>query len=118
MVATTDDIKMPRMFPLIYLFLALPAIYVILKRLSTRYAISTRGLLERTGIITTSVKTVPFKHITAIEVKETIAGKIFSYAHLLIDTSGSGHAVELCWKYVNAAHKVKRQIEKHVGGEI
>ena len=102
---------------LIYVFLALPAIYVILKRLSTRYAISNRGLLRRIGVITTSIKTVPFKHITSIEVKEPIAGKIFCYAHLLIDTSGSGQAIEFRWNYVNAAHKVKKLIGKHIGGE-
>jgi uncharacterized membrane protein YdbT with pleckstrin-like domain len=100
-----------------YLLLALPGIYVILKRLSTRYAISNRGLLKRTGIITNNIKTVPFKHITSIEVKETILGKIFRYADLLIETSGSGQAIEFHWDYVGAAHNVKKLIEKHVGGE-
>ena len=118
-ISAVNDTNMTSMRPmlLIYVFLALPAIYVILKRLSTRYAISNRGLLKRIGIITTSIKTVPFKHITSIEVKETIAGKIFRYAHLLIDTSGSGQAIEFRWNYVNAAHKVKKLIEKHIGGE-
>ena len=118
-ITAGDDTDMASMSPivLIYVFLALPAFYVILKRLSTRYAISNRGLLKRRGIITTSIKTVPFKHITSIEVKETIAGKIFRYAHLLIDTSGSGQAIEFRWNYVNVAHKVKKLIEKHVGVE-
>jgi len=98
------------------LLLALPAIYIILRRLSTRYAISNRGLLKRVGIITTSIKSVPFKHITSIEVKETIAGKIFRYAHLLIDTSGSGRAIEFRWNYVKVAHNVKKLIEKHLAG--
>jgi uncharacterized membrane protein YdbT with pleckstrin-like domain len=99
----------------IYVLLALPGIYVIFKRLSTRYAISNRGLIKRTGIITNSIKTVPYKHITSIEVKETILGRIFRYSHLLIDTSGSGAAIEFRWDYVGAAHKVKKLIEKHVG---
>lgn len=115
-ITTKDNTGMTSMV-LIYAFLALPAIYIILKRLSTRYAISNRGLLKRTGIITTSIKTVPFKHITSIEVKETIAGKIFGYAHLLIDTSGSGQAIEFRWDYVKGAHKIKKLIEKHVGRE-
>ncbi len=96
------------------LLLALPAIYDILRRLSTRYAISNRCLLKRVGIITTSIKTVPFKHITSVEVKETIVGKIFRYAHLLIDTSGSGEAIEFRWNYVKVAHDVKKLIEKHL----
>jgi uncharacterized membrane protein YdbT with pleckstrin-like domain len=99
---------------LIYVVFALPGIYVILKRLSTRYAISNKGLLTRTGIITTSIKTVPYKHVTSIEVEETIIGKMFRYAHLLIDISGSGKEIEFRWKYVGAAHKVKKLIEKHV----
>jgi uncharacterized membrane protein YdbT with pleckstrin-like domain len=99
---------------LIYVVFALPGIYVILKRLSTRYAISNKGLLTRAGIITTSIKTVPYKHVTSIEVEETIIGKMFRYAHLLIDISGSGKEIEFRWKYVGAAHKVKKLIEKHV----
>ncbi len=102
---------------LIYVLLALPSIYFILARLSTRYAITNRGIITRTGVITNSIKTVPFKHITSIEVKETIAGRLFRYAHLIIDTSGSGKAIEFYWKYVGAALKVKKQIEKHIGGE-
>ena len=108
------DITGMRSMLLIYVLFALPAIYIILKRLSTRYAISTRGLIKKIGIITTSIKTVPFKHITSVEVKETVAGKIFRYAHLLIDTSGSGQAIEFRWKYVKTAHKVKKLIEKHI----
>jgi len=112
-----DGMRPMVLMVVIYLILAAPGIYIILKRLSTRYAISNRGLLLRTGIITNSIKTVPFKHITSIEVKETIIGKIFRYAHLLIDTSGSGQAIEFHWNYVGAAHKVKKLIEKHVVGE-
>ena len=41
---------------LVYLFFALPGIYVILRRLSMRYAISNRGLLKRTGVITNSLQ--------------------------------------------------------------
>lgn len=105
-------------FPIVmYSFLALPGIYVIFSRLSTRFAISNRGLIKRSGIFTTNLKTVPFKHITSIEVKETIIGKMLRYAHLLIDTSGSGQAIELRWDYVGAAHKVKRLIEKNVVNE-
>jgi len=118
-ITTVNDTNMASMRPMvmIYVFLALPAIYIILKRLSTRYVITNKGLLKRIGIITTSIKTVPFKHITSIEVKETIAGKIFRYGHLLIDTSGSGQAIEFRWNYVNAAHKVKKLMEKYVGGD-
>jgi uncharacterized membrane protein YdbT with pleckstrin-like domain len=101
----------------VYVIFALPGVYVILKRLSTRYAISNRGLIKKTGIITNSMKTVPFKHITSIEVKESILGKIFRYADLLIETSGSGQAIEFHWDYVVAAHKVKKLIEKHIGVE-
>lgn len=99
---------------LLFILFALPAVYFILKTLSTRYAVSNKGVLKRTGIVTASIKTVPFKHITSVEVKETIMGKIFRYAHLLIDTSGSGQSVEFRWNYVNAAHKVKKLIEKRL----
>lgn len=117
---TIGDTNVARIGPIVLIggfLLALPGIYFILKRLSTRYAISNRGLLKRTGIITNNIKTVPFKHITSIEVKETIIGKIFRYATLLIETSGSGQAIEFRWNYIGAAHKVKKLIEKHVGGE-
>jgi len=97
--------------------LASPGIYIILKRLSTRYAISNRRLLSRTGIITNNIKSVSFKHITSIEVKESMLGKIFKYAHILIETSGSGQAIESEWKFVTSAYKVKKLIEAHVDNE-
>ena len=113
---TLTDTDVSIFLPAIFanIIFALPGVYIILKRLSTRFAISNMGLIKRTGIITTNIKTVPFKHVTSIEVKETIIGKIFRYAHLLIDTSGSGKAIEFRWDFINAAHKVKRLIEKHV----
>lgn len=98
-----------------YMLLAVPGIYVLLKQYSTRFAITTRGLIKRTGIITTNIKTIPFKHITSIEVKETLTGKLLGYAHLLIDTSGSGQAIEFRWDYIKAAYNVKKLIEKHLG---
>lgn len=88
--------------------------YHILKRLSTRYAITNRGVLKKTGIFTNSVKTVPFRHITSIEVRETLFGKVLDYSSLLIDTSGSGLFVEFRWDYISSAHTVKKIIEKHV----
>jgi uncharacterized membrane protein YdbT with pleckstrin-like domain len=72
-------------------------------------------LLKRTGIITTSIKTIPYKHVTSVAVKETVPGKIFRFAHLLIDTSGSGQAIEFRWDFVKTAYKVKNLIEKRVG---
>jgi uncharacterized membrane protein YdbT with pleckstrin-like domain len=94
-----------------YFIMAIPGIYIILKRLSTRYAITNKGLITRMCIITNNVKTVPFKHITSIEVKESILGRIFRYSHLLVDTAGSGVGIEQKWKFVSTAHKVKRLIE-------
>ena len=116
MRSSVDPIRssMPLMC-LIFVFFASPALYVILKRLSTRYAISNKGLLQRVGVVTTSIKSVPFKHITSLEVKETITGKLFRYANLIIDTSGSGKAIELNWDYLKAAHRVKKLVEKHIG---
>ena len=101
---------------LVYIVLATPALVSILKRMSTRYAITSCGLIIRKGVFTDNVKTVPFKHITSVEVTENTVGRIFRYASLIIETSGSGKAIELRWDYVGAAHNVKKLIEQHVGG--
>jgi uncharacterized membrane protein YdbT with pleckstrin-like domain len=93
---------------------ALPALYVILKRLSTYYAITNKGLIQRKGIIITNIKSVPFEHIISTRIKETIGGKIFHYAHLIIDISGSGKTVELKWNYLTGVHSAKKLIEIHI----
>lgn len=93
---------------------ALPALYVILKRLSTYYAITNKGLIQRKGIIVTNIKSVPFEHIISTRIKETIRGKIFRYANLIIDISGSGRAVELKWNYLTGVHSAKKLIEMHI----
>lgn len=111
-----EDAKSGLIPGLLVLVLALPSIIVILKRLSTRYAISSRGLIKRTGIITNNIKTVPYTHITSTEIKETILGKIFKYADLLIETSGSGQPMEFHWPFIDMAHTVKPMVDKHIGG--
>ncbi|TAL16984.1 PH domain-containing protein [bacterium] len=107
-----------RGMPLVYLVLASPAIYIVFSRLSTRYALTNRGLLTRTGIITTSVKSVPFKFVTSTEIKETIIGKIFNYASVIIDTAGSGKSIEVDWKYLRSAHRVKKLIDGKISAQI
>ena len=99
---------------LVYVLVGFPAVFVILRRVSTRYAITNRGLIRRTGIIMNNLKSVSFVHITAIEAKETLAGKLFGHGNLFIDTSGSGRAIEERWRWVKGAHSVKKLIEKHL----
>lgn len=97
-----------------YLIMALPAIYFILKRFSTIYAITNKGIITRTGIITTSVKSVPYKFITSTAIKETIMGKLFNYANVVVDTAGSGGGVEVQWQYLKSAHRVKKLIDSKI----
>lgn len=108
---TSDEANGIGVMALLYFAMAMPAIIIILKRYSTYYAITNKGAIVRTGILTTSIKTVPFKHITSTEVFETIAGRVFRYAHVSIDTSGSGKGVELRWNFTKSAHKVKKIID-------
>ena len=103
-----------RFMVFIYLAMASPAIYVILVRMSTKYGITNRGLVTRTGIITTNVKSVPYKFVTSTEIKETIIGKMFNYANVIIDTAGSGKNIEANWRYLRSAHKVKKLIDSKI----
>jgi len=95
----------------VYLVLALPAIYLITSTSATRYAITNKGIVTRTGIF---VSNINYKHITSVSLKETIFGKLLRYASLLIDTSGSGSSIELKWRNVKAAYKVKRLIDESI----
>ena len=52
------------------------------------------------------------KYITSIDVKETIIGKIFHYAHLQVYTSGGGGLSDLAWKYLKNPYEVKSIIER------
>lgn len=45
-----------RLMVFVYVIFALPSIYVILKRLSTRYSISNRGLLKGNESLLTALK--------------------------------------------------------------
>lgn len=101
-------------FLIFILILVSPALLIILKRYSTRYAITNLGIVTRTGIITTNVKTIPFKFITSSEVNEGIVGKVLNYATVKIDTAGSGKAIELQWEYLSSAHNVKKMIDSKI----
>ncbi len=99
------------------LILSLPAVYVILETSSTRYAITNKGIVTRTGIFVSNIKTVNYKHITSISLRETILGRLLRYANLYIDTSGSGSSIELKWRNVKSADKVKRLIDTYISTE-
>ena len=102
---------------LLYLVLALPAIYLIMATTATRFVITSKGIVMRTGIFVSNIKTVNYKHITSVSLKETILGRLLRYASLLVDTSGSGSFIELKWRNVKSAHKVKRLIDEHISAD-
>lgn len=56
-MTTVNDADKTSIRPVIFMHVlfASPAIYVILRRLSTRYVISNRGLLRRTRVVSTSM---------------------------------------------------------------
>lgn len=90
-----DTDKTMMVMSLVYLILALPSIYLILATAVTRFAITNKGIVTKTGIFVTKVKTVNYNHITSVSLKGTIFGKLLHYASLLIDTSGSGSSIDL-----------------------
>jgi uncharacterized membrane protein YdbT with pleckstrin-like domain len=92
----------------------LPALIYVFRRIATRYAITNKGLIRRTGVLTTNTKSVPFTHITSVHAKESMLGKLFHHGTLLIDTSGSGRGIEERWNFVKGVHRVKKLIEKHI----
>ena len=100
-----------------YLILAFPAVHLIVTTLATRYAITNKGIVTRTGIFVTNIKTVNYKHITSVSLKENIFGRLLRYANLFIDTSGSGSSIELKWRNVKSADKVKRLIDTYISKE-
>ena len=114
---TPDSPKSMMIMPLINLILALPAIYLILTILFTQFVITNKGLITKTGIVINKIKVVNYKHITSVGLKENIFGKLFHYATLCIDTSGSGSSIGVTWKNVKAAYKVKRLIEEHINAD-
>jgi len=113
----SDTGKTIMVMSLLYLILALPSIYLIVVTSATRFAITNKGIVTRTGIFVSNIKTVNYKHITSVSLKETIFGRLLHYASLLIDTSGSGSSIELKWRNVKSAHKVKRLIDEHISAD-
>ena len=112
-----DSDRVMAVMSLLYLILALPAVYLIVATSATRYAITNKGIVTRTGILVSNIKAINYKHITSVSLKETIFGRLLRYANLFIDTSGSGSSIELKWRNVKSADKVKRLIDAHISTE-
>jgi len=87
---------------------------IALKRTSTKYAITDKRIIGRSGIISEDFKSITFKHVTSVGVRQGIIGKIFNFGNVIIDTAGSGHGVDFIWTYVKEPIKVKNMIEKHI----
>jgi len=87
---------------------------IYLLKSSTKYAITNKRVMRRSGIISDDVKSSTFKHITSLRVKQGIFGKLFNFGNIGIDTSGSGSGFEFIWLFVNDPVQVKNEIEKHI----
>ncbi|ATZ61329.2 MAG: PH domain-containing protein [Methanosarcinales archaeon Met12] len=88
--------------------------WVIIQKLSTKYAITDKRVMDRYGVISEDFKSASFKHITSVRTKQGIIGKMFNFGDIIIDTAGSGIVFEFVWKYVKNPIQVKNQIEKHI----
>lgn len=88
--------------------------YAILHKKSTKYALSSKRVIERSGILTEDLKTATFKFITSVRLRQSLFGKIFGYADLIIDTAGTGSDVDFTWRYVDTPLEVKNKLEELV----
>lgn len=87
---------------------------VYLHKSSTKYAVTNKRVVDRSGIFSEDIKSSTFRHITSLRVKQGIIGKIFNFGNIIIDTSGSGSGFEFVWRYVNNPVQVKNEIERHI----
>ncbi len=87
---------------------------VYLHKSSTKYAVTNKRVVDRSGIISEDIKSSTFRHITSLRVRQGIIGKIFNFGNIIIDTSGSGSGFEFVWRYVSNPVQVKNEIEKHI----
>ena len=93
---------------------AILIVWVIFERKSYKFVITNKRVATRRGILSEDFKSASFNHITSVRVFQGILGKIFGYGDVMVDTSGTGTALELHWRYVSDPIQVKNMIEKHV----
>jgi len=89
-------------------------LWTILSKLSTKYAITNKRVIARRGIISENLKSSTFKHITSLEIKQGLIGKIFNFGNIIVKTSGSGISADFAWKYVGDHVQVKNRMERRI----
>jgi uncharacterized membrane protein YdbT with pleckstrin-like domain len=95
----------------------IPIILIItasILRHSREYMVTNWRIVEKSGVIAENIKSAPFSHITSVDVKQSITGRILNIGDVLIDTSGSGIAIDFTWKSVKDPMRVKDLIEAHI----
>ena len=96
------------------IFTVIGSFRLILERISIKYVVTDKRLITRLGILSENFKSATFKHVTSINTKQGLFGKIFNYGNIIINTSGTGTGVAFIWVNAKDPVKIKNMIEKHI----
>ncbi len=94
---------------LIILFLYL---MIILDQKSTKYVLTNRNLMKRSGIISESLFSVRLEEITSLAVQQSTIGKIIDHGDLIVDSRGTGDHYEFILKKIKKPEEVRRIIKE------
>jgi len=83
--------------------------WCVLKWRIERIAVTDTRLIRVSGIITTTVDTVPLSEITDMSFRQSIPGRILDYGEIQIETAGQKRAIELL-SFVPAPSTVYRAL--------
>jgi uncharacterized membrane protein YdbT with pleckstrin-like domain len=89
-------------------------VFIVMHKESSKFIITNKRVAARIGILSETFKSVSYKHITSMKVKQGIVGKMFNFGHVAIDTAGSGTRVEMQLGSIEDPVKIKNMIESHI----
>ncbi len=92
---------------LITSWLILP-FFFFLQALFTEYALTTRRVATKRGIIAVNTEEMRLVKVETVEVKQGIIGRILGYGTVLVTGTGSSY---VSMRYVSNPRKVKKQID-------
>ena len=92
---------------LIWFWLLLPLIW-FLQALFTEYALTTRRVVTKRGIIAVNTEEMRLVKVETVEVKQGIIGRILGYGTVVVTGTGSSY---VSMRYVSNPLKVKKQID-------
>ncbi len=104
-----DTLKWRLIFAVVLLFLA--GIWYLVVSKGKKYVLTNKRVIEKHGIIQRSSKELMLRKCESVEVRQSVAGRLFGYGTVIVTTGEDTNAYDFIMSPVRFSTKINEQID-------